>query len=172
MTKLPPVELVLHPHRRYGGDVRSLHEKLAGGKRLPLSLVKRVMHSRRLTSKLSSKRIHLDITRQSRTWNAPSRPPSLNHYHYLPSLRPWRVIAFVADFGNVQFTVIHMSDEITPPGLRAPELVPKGPAWDYDVMQQEDVLATAAIMQKCFQLIPEDRATSMKLFQDYWTKLE
>ncbi|OJA13457.1 hypothetical protein AZE42_02300 [Rhizopogon vesiculosus] len=83
----------------------------------------------------------------------------------LPSIELTTVITPPAsDFTSMQFTVIHTSDETTLPGLRAPELILKSPRVanefnanvsifdisfaislrNYEVMQQEDVLAIAA----------------------------
>jgi len=39
---------------------------------------------------------------------------------------------------------------------------------NYKVLQEEDVLATAKIMQRCLRLNPKDRAGAEELLQDPW----
>ncbi|KAG2035067.1 kinase-like domain-containing protein [Suillus americanus] len=43
---------------------------------------------------------------------------------------------------------------------------------NYKVIKDEDVLATAKIMQRCLRLNPDDRATAMELLQDPWWQSE
>lgn len=43
---------------------------------------------------------------------------------------------------------------------------------NYKVIDEEDVLATAKIMQRCLRLNPDDRATAMELLQDPWWQSE
>jgi serine/threonine protein kinase len=39
---------------------------------------------------------------------------------------------------------------------------------NYKVLQEADVLTTAAIVQRCMRLNPKDRATAEELLQDPW----
>jgi serine/threonine protein kinase len=41
---------------------------------------------------------------------------------------------------------------------------------NYNVLKEEDVLATAAFMQRCLRLDPKNRATAEELLQDTWWK--
>ncbi|KAG1855329.1 kinase-like protein [Suillus subalutaceus] len=43
---------------------------------------------------------------------------------------------------------------------------------NYKVIKEEDVIATAKIMQRCLRLNPDDRATAMELLQDPWWQPE